>query len=565
MIHINNLNAIYIPILTKKIKKTKIYCLSQSSRSYFFKSSKSNEKTINPKWDLELDIDLFRCHILTFLLFSSKEKGKKVYIGRVDINMISFLLEEKGKDLINQPQKTIQYEFQIKTTIPTESFLKISLSYYPVVYPKIELNDIECNYIHIWATFSPPNYDFQNNPIEISMIQGCKYGNTNGCYWGSYSFYSKQTLWENVGYNSQNEYIFTPSGLSQIHSLSFHRINLKMITFILNVSNYQGTVTMNLVLENEKEVKIFNNQQYIVPEIKHKKIGILKTYEIQCEPNHKYCFPFCMFRQKYDHQILFFDFPCLSMKKISSSSEESDDDFNSLIINQIKTKFAYFNNLDFFLHHQINNDEVTLLKFFEDLDLPVNFDLKIYVGGGTVIKCSDVDFEYFWEPFLYIYDKNKNESCKVIDKTLINKKSCSFNAFGYECNFCIELNLNRLDINYVFILIIYSDIQMEETENDGFFLITQQNKESQAFLFANMIYPDKFNVHYAICFRLEYVEDSWVIYPMRSYYKTKRKELNAIDHLILNNWFLPDNNYSIENQKNDVDISEKELSIGEVQ
>ena len=104
---------------------------------------------------------------------------------------------------------------------------------------------------------------------------------------------------------------------------------------------------------------------------------------------------------------------------------------------------------------------------------------------------------------------------------------------------------------------------MEYTDADGFFLITQEFDDHLTLLFRNMVYPDKDNTHYIMCFRLEFIEDSWVICPMLSYCTNKKKLLSSTQYLISNNWVFQDENFSEQNKSNGCDISEKELSIGD--
>lgn len=567
MIHINHFNATNVPILTKKLRKTKIYCISSSSRLYFYKSSKSKEKTVNPNWDFELDIDLFRCHTLSFLLNSSKFASKKVYIGKVEIDVTSFLTQGDGKKLIDNPTQSINFDFQIKTIIPTESFLKFSISYFPVIYPSITLKDIQCTFIHIWTSYSPSNptnYDTQNNLVEISMIQGYKYKNGKNIQ-GAYKLYNKNTIWESVGCSSQNQYFYGQTGLSQISSLCCHRIKNKYEVFILNSANYQGTVTLNLVVENEKKVKIIQNQQYIVPKTKHKIIGTVVTYEIQCKLNHKYCFPFCL-NVEQNGNTNFFSFPCLSMEIDSSSSTKYDNYFNNSVIQHIKRNFSNFENVPFAKIYQINNEKISLLKHFTDNNLPVNFNLNIFIGGATIFESNPLDDIYpddvtIWEPKIIIFDKNTHERCRKVEKSYsfhFNKRQ----IFDFEYYSNVKMNLNQFDINQIIIFILYCDIEMEYTDIDGGFLISQDNNEYHTLLFKNMIYPDKNHTHYIVCFRFEYVEDSWTIFPMRSYYSKKRKLLKALDYQISNNWIIPDEFILQQNESNNYDVSEKELSIG---
>ena len=90
MIHIRVISAENLPVYTKEVRKTRIYCFSSSACRYFYGSFKNKDNTINPKWNGEFDADLLRCSSLSFILFSSRLLSKEVYLGRVDISSMQF-------------------------------------------------------------------------------------------------------------------------------------------------------------------------------------------------------------------------------------------------------------------------------------------------------------------------------------------------------------------------------------------------------------------------------------------------------------------------------------------
>ena len=106
-----------------KPQKARIDCFSQSSIKYFYGSYKKNEKTQDPKWNINFDIDLFRASTLKFVLYSTKILSKDEYIGQVEIDLQDFFTQETGKQIISN--HNISHEFQYLIS-PQNSHLILS-------------------------------------------------------------------------------------------------------------------------------------------------------------------------------------------------------------------------------------------------------------------------------------------------------------------------------------------------------------------------------------------------------------------------------------------------------
>lgn len=574
-------NAENLPILTKNVRKTRIYCFSTSSCKYFYDSFKNKENTTNPQWNCEFELDLFRCNTLTFLLYSSRLLSKEIFIGQVDINIPLFFLQEAGKQILNNPQSSTRLEFPITSCANSNAILSLSISYFPTAYRPIKFEDISNPVLHIFVTHTPSiPLSTNENPIEIELLQAYFIEDKkSGFYNGLYFNFNKKTQWETIGYSSLGQYIQGQTGLTQIHSISLNRINNKFEFFILDVSDYKGVVTLNFVIEKKGKIKTIKDQQYIEPHnSKKSKKGTLKTVDVLCEPNHKYCFPLYLFYEKKvikkDAFDLTFSSPMYTIcEKPSNSIENYFNEFYSQIIEKAKSNIPQLKDVNFFKTTVLNHSEkVPLINVFNDLNLGINYKLRIYIGGSTSYKDEEGSDTDYWEPRFIIYDKQSCKRNEEIEKSLIKKPfyvSPIFTSkkpvFGMKWNSYVNLNLDQFDMNKVVVFAVYCDASLESADEVGFYLISQvgnygddKSEDNERLLFRNLIFPDKNNSHFLICFRFEFIEDGWEIFPMRFYFKKKKKMDSVLNSLFANNWVMPE---ILSNQINFNDSSGEEQLI----
>ena len=60
-------------------------------------------------------------------------------------------------------------------------------------------------------------------------------------------------------------------------------------------------------------------------------------------------------------------------------------------------------------------------------------------------------------------------------------------------------------------------------------MISQYEDKKETLLFRNTIFADSWKSHYAICCRLEYIDDEWKIFPMRKYFETEKVMAEGLD------------------------------------
>lgn len=562
MIHVKVLQADNLPVLNKKSRKTRIYCFSSSSSHYFYGSFKSKESTTNPQWHGEFDADLFRCSKLTFLLYSSRLLSHEEFLGRVDVDIVDFFQQKSGKKILSSDNDSLGCSFPITSCSSSNASLILSFSYNQIDYPPMNSHSIPDPIIHLWPTFSLSD---QNIPIEVELLQAYfvkgKKNGLNGLYYN----FNTQTSWESVGSSSLNTYIFNPTGPSQIHTFSPHRIDSKYEFFIVNNnSNFKGVVTLNFLCEREGSQKIVKNQRFILPHEKHTKNGIMKTVDVNCEPNTKILAPilmYCQCKSFKNDKIEFATIP-----SIKSDISDSSSNFCADVIEKAKATVNKFNNVTFHQTNVMNNNEKhSLIKIFTDLNLRICFNLRIYIGGLYEHKDREGSRKYYWEMQFAVFDKETLLRCHEIEKSLTKKPNLvspilnnGKPLYGMKWNSYVNLNLDKIDMNKVILFIIHCDASLESATTDGFYLISQMDGDTESLLFRNMVFVDKKHSHYLVCFRLEFVDDGWEIFPMRYHFAKKKKMNPVIDSLFANNWVLPDALVNPVNPRNFISEEEEE-------
>lgn len=171
MLRIQVINAQNLPIPTAKERKTKIYCYSFSSCHYFYDSFKNNENTKNPVWEETFEVELFRCNRLYFKLFSSRLLSAEIFLGDANIDILTFLNQSPGKEILKAPYGTIRCEFPLENCQYSNSILNLSFTYSPIIYNPIEIKYISKTRIHLWTTYSPPPQNPSINTVNIELLQ----------------------------------------------------------------------------------------------------------------------------------------------------------------------------------------------------------------------------------------------------------------------------------------------------------------------------------------------------------------------------------------------------------
>lgn len=561
MIHIRVIEAENIPIYNNQSRKTLISCFSISSYRYYYGSFKSKDKTTHPIWNAEFDADLFRLIELNFTFYGTRILSKDVFLGKVDIDFIKFISKPPGNQIIGGLDCSIRYEFPIICDSPN-AFLSLSFSYIPSIYRPIEFNPstYSKHFIHLWATFSPPITNFET-PVEIELLQAFPIEDeTSDIKYGLYYNLNKETPFESIGKSSSPRYFLGPTGLTQIHSFSVSRMNGKFTFFILNISNFSGKVTLNFISEQKGKFQHFNNYNYMQPKTpNNEEIGIIKTIEINVQPNMKYCIPFYLFFEYHEFKKNTFEFTEITtapvLDKNTLNQGKSEIEFHSQIITNIQS-VPENEDVNFLRTNVLPSiEKVSLSKILNDFHLNEDCELRVYVGGSKIHMTGNSAYTDFWNQSFVVYDKTTGQRCPEISKLLTSKPisqyashfTPSFLKTKLKWNSILTLNLNEIGKDKTLVYFVSSSSDLQEAFPSGFFLISSLLNENETLLFRNPIYADVRETFYAICFRLEFCENGWEIIPMRHYFKTRNEMDFVLDSIHANNWILPE---ILENRKN---------------
>lgn len=539
MIEIHIISAKNLPVPTQKERKTKIFCFSSSSCHYFYNSFKNNSDTKNPIWDCKFDVDLFRCSVLTFKLYSSRMLSKDIFLGTVDINIFHFLTNSPGKEILKSPYQLVNCEFPLSSCKSPNAVLNLSFMYSPKIYRFIQVNKISKPLIHVWTTFtpSPPNIE---NIVEIELLQVCPYKDNNDAF---YYYFNKFHPWESIGSSSLSNTILGQTGYTQIHTLYTDRINGKYNFFILKVSNYSGVVTLNFVSEKHGRQKNIKNKMFITPKANNTAIGTIKTIDVVVEPYKKYCCPFYFFYDKkfFSENFEFNSFPLIEAQIQKSDAVLDFSDFinneapfHSNIIESTKSHIQNLNGFNFFETFVLpNTEKVSLQKVFQKFNLQFNSKIRIYINGSTTRSNGTSAYTHFWKPDLIIYDKSTSQRCPEVSKLLLKKPNCQSpilfkkDIHGHEWHTFVDLDLNEIGIDITIVFTVHCQSPLESANPPGMIFITHIEGDNETILFRNSIYTDSYNIYYASIFRLEFIEDDWYIISMRNCCN-KKKQLDFV-------------------------------------
>lgn len=536
MIHIKVLGAENLPI-TKGGWKPKIYCFSISSGRYYYNSFKSAKNTDKPEWNGEFNIDLFRSINLKFYIFSSRLGSQNILIGTVKIPLSQLL--SKGQIILSS-NSTMPINFPIKTSQSKSARLFLTFSYSPKIFYSIHLKKPSKSILHVWLSFNPP---IKDEKVEIELLQSYEFDSQNKR--GIYYNFNSNSSWETVGYSSNNNYLYGPTGSTQIHSLLPERIEGKYNFFIINNANYSGIITLNFIGEQKEKIKVFRNGNYYVP--KKGEIGIIQKFDLTCKPNNKYCAPFYLYYHKnHKNPLEFGSFKVMKIKKTKDYSSKNDYEFHKKIIEKAKNVISDWKNVNFIRTNVLtNNHPISLNQVLKDFNLQIDTNLRIYVGGLTKKNYTDTSFFDYWMPEFIVYDIPTNTRQPEIPKELKMKPNMKIADndppfYGFKWNSFVNINLDKIGNEKVIVFVVYCSAYLEAETSNSFFLISHIDGDKETLIFRCPIFPDGYHTHFEVLFRFEYINNEWCIVPMKFYFKKSLKMKSVLDAMYCNNWILPD-------------------------
>lgn len=265
MIRVQVLNAQNLPIPTAKERKTRIYCYSFSSGHYLYDSYKNSENTRNPVWEEAFEFELFRCNRLYFKLYSSRLLSEEIFLGDVTIDLISFLNQKPGNEILKAPYGTIRCEFPLENCHSTNSILNLTFTYSPTIYNPIEIKDYTKSRIHLWTTYSPLPTNPEKSSVNIELLQATVYKEKDKSESGTFLHFNQTHSWEDVGYSSMDKKVIGPTGPTQIRTFYLNRLSEKYNFFIVDPIEYAGTVVLNFVCERQGKVDLVDDGLYETP------------------------------------------------------------------------------------------------------------------------------------------------------------------------------------------------------------------------------------------------------------------------------------------------------------
>lgn len=481
MITIRVIEAKNLPIYNNHMRKTIISCFSFSSYPYFYGSFKNRKKTINPQWNCEINIDLFRLIDLSFSIYGYRYSKEDFFIGIVNLNFIQFISKPQINQILSSPGSLFQQEFPISSCKSPNASLLLSFSYSPIVYRPIQFNPSAYldTTIHVWSSYSPA-IENDSNPVEIELLQSFYFQKKNGLsQYGIFYTLNKETSWGSVGKSTKSKCFFGQTGQSQVHSLSVSKLSGKHTFFILNVFDYSGKVTLNFVSEKRGKNHIFEDVIFIKPKKKHPKMGLIKSFEINVQSNKKFCIPFYLFykvnsAQSYSYEFSQFESEPIVFDKSTvhnytnlnySDRISSEIQFNSQIVERMHS-IQNLENVNFLRTNILPTDsQISLTKTLQDYKLKPDSELRIYVSGSQTISTQNGTFHDYWSQDFIVYNKETGTKVPHISEML---RSFQFNEYSshlsnsflptsFKCNFIQTLNLNQIGKENILIYYVYSN------------------------------------------------------------------------------------------------------------
>ena len=204
MINIRVVGAENIPVFNDHLRKTLISCFSYSSNRYFYGTYKSKEKSTNPQWNIDFNVDLFKLMQLRFFIYGYRSLKRDYYIGTVTINFTQLISNTPGNQILNNPDTNIQNTFQIDSEFTLDSSLSVVFTYLPSIYNSIRFRPsfYTNTFFHIWCTFSPCHNNYES-PVEIELLQAFSIPyKKDDKKFGYFYKLNKENPWESVGRSS---------------------------------------------------------------------------------------------------------------------------------------------------------------------------------------------------------------------------------------------------------------------------------------------------------------------------------------------------------------------------
>lgn len=542
MLHVHVLQAQKLHFPREKPQKARIDCFSKSSLTYFYGSFKSNDKTTDPKWDFEFDMDLFRASSLNFVLYCSKILSKDEYLGKVDINMSDLFRQEKGKQLLSNPNTKIQFEFPIQ---PQDSVLVLTICYSEKVYRPITFTNVQNPIVHLWLTFDPSyEYDGKQNPVELELIQ--INGQNNSFQNCIYYHLDNHHSWKEIGIRSSEKNVLIGSNYTQIHTIFLFLLCNKYNFFVLKVFNYTGKVTLNFVCENYGKNSFFEGRFYPTPNESSNQIGIIKTVDVQVESNKKYVAPIYLHDSVNANQNFDLTIESINTSNLVIDSSQlpskyselvtSEIPFHSQIINKAKEAIPSLNNSNI---RRVNvlpqsSEEISLKQILIDLNAATNPKIRLYTGNYNGFS--------LWYPFFIVYNKNNQQRCKEIESNLLKKPNeflstpKSNHSYRFSYNSLVDFELDKIGTDKIIIFNIECKTSAKISSPSVMFAISHFCNGNETLLFQNFVSDDECDSNCCVLLRLEFVGDDWKLYPMLSYYKQRKELESSVASLYANNW-----------------------------
>lgn len=548
MIKVQIISSENLPISTKNERKTKILCFSSSSCNYFYDSYKSTDNNQNPKWNSSFDVDLYRCNTLFFKLYSSRLLSPDIFLGEVNIDFISFLLQSPGSEILQLPHKIIQYKFPVTSCTSPNAHLTLSFLYVPKIYRPIQIKDYSNFFIHVWLTYNPPISNFDNQ-IEIELLQACSQNDFKaGYFFNLKSFHS----FESVGYGTSKGIFRGQTGFTPIITFSMERINEKVNFLIVNVGNYKGVVTVNFVGE-QKEKEEYLDEKFYLSVKKNNVIGTIKSVDILVEPNKKYCAPVCFYYQK---KLIKSDFVIKKFQNFTTHNFQKSDvadqlfseiPFNSSIIEVAQSEIEILKNVKLMKTFVLPmKEQISLQKVFHEFNLHPHFKIRIYINGSTTSTTGSCAYTNFWKPHFKIYDKEYGHLCHEISKPLLKPPLFHFrtqsdkSSIPIDWHSYVDLDLDEIGPEKIIVFIIRCRSSFKSANSNGMIGIASSEMGKEILLFRNQIFEDDNLNNFGIFMRFEYINREWFIIPMKYCFTQKKKLDYVADALFKNNWMITD-------------------------
>lgn len=552
MIRIKIGNAANLPLNGQNVK-TKLYFFSLSSLRFLNFTTQCTGNGVNACFDTDFYVPFFRCRYLSFTIYSSKFLKNDTFLGRVDIDFFKFLCDNSIESFFSSASYSIKHKFQI-TSCKSDSYLTLEFSFIPEKYNPISFEKIKSPFFHVYSTYSPPlppKYSLNPElPVEIELFQAFPLTPTaedrkNRIKNGIYFTLTKENSWDEIGSSTMNNIVPCPSGITQVHTFQTHLINNKTELFILNVSNYCGTVTLNFVGDEKGKNKSFPDGEYFVSKSSDDtELDRFHTIDIQVERNKKYVVPFFiyyMFPRLFGGKTIN-NFPILTFDKSTQFSEAS---FQTQLLSELLKINTNWNEYKFFRAIVIpSSQKVSLLKILNEFHLPSNMNLKLYVGGSAKNYQNNVTLSGYWTPFFIVFDSKSGRRCEDIEKSLVsptNMRNCNpavnymeKQIYGFVWTFSVDLNLDSIDSNKMIVLCVKTGAKLENCSPPG--SLTILDAHNGTLLLRKQITVNAGGSRFGTFLRFMFSEDGWDIFPMFKFFPDVEKMNFYVDSLHRNNW-----------------------------